>query len=133
MRHSGVLLSAVMLVLFLLSSCAAKPASEQGSKDALSGKWSGDYGPDADRREPVSLDLKSSAGKLEGTVHAGPRSIPLTKASYTPDTGAIALEFDAQGNGGRTVHYQIDGKVDGDKMSGSWTHDGERGDFHLKK
>ena len=43
------------------------------------------------------------------------------------------MEFDAEGNGGRTVHYVIDGKVDGDTMTGTWTHDDQRGDFRVMK
>jgi hypothetical protein len=54
-------------------------------------------------------------------------------ASFKPDTGAIVLEFDAQNNG-RTVHYMIDGKVEGNKMSGSWrTEGGPSGDFRLTR
>jgi len=119
-----------LLAVFLLAACAPKPAT---SADLPAGKWSGDYGPDANSRDPVSLELKSADGKLEGTVHAGPRSLPLMNVSYKAETGAITMEFDAQGNGGRTVHYQIDGKIDGNTMAGSWTHDGERGDFKLMK
>jgi len=131
MKNPCAWFSVLFVALSLLTACTAKPATT--SAETPAGKWSGDYGPDANRRDPVSLDLNWTDGKLQGTVHAGPRSLPLTKASYKPETGAINLEFDAQGNGGRTVHYQIDGKVEGNTMSGSWTHDGERGDFHLMK
>src|SRR5436190_11754589 len=119
-----------LLAVFLLAGCAAKPAT---SADIPTGKWSGDYGPDANRRDPVSLELSSKDGKLQGTVHAGPRSMPLSNIVYKAETGAITMEFDAQGHGGRTIHYQIDGKIEGNTMSGSWTHDGERGDFHMMK
>ena len=118
-------------VLFLLSGCAAKPASS--GNGAPSGTWSGDYGPDADRRDPVTLDLRWEDANLRGTVHAGPRSLDVHNSSFKPETGAITLEFDAQNNG-RTVHYMIEGKVDGNKMSGSWrTEGGPNGDFHLTR
>src|SRR5262249_4173939 len=70
---------------------------------------------------------------LAGAVHAGPRSLPLTKTSFMPETGAISMEFDAEGNGGRTVHYTIDGKVSGAVMTGTWTHDNQHGDFRVTK
>jgi len=43
------------------------------------------------------------------------------------------MEFDAEGNRGRTVHYIIDGKVNGNTMTGTWTHDDEKGDFSVTK
>src|SRR5262249_40382542 len=97
-----------------------------------SGTWSGEYGS-PDRRESISVDLRWENGELRGVVHAGPRSLPLTKASFTAETGAISMEFDAEGNRGRTVHYIVDGKVNGKTMSGTWTHDDEKGDFQVTK
>jgi hypothetical protein len=49
------------------------------------------------------------------------------------ETGAITMEFDAQANNGKTVHYTIEGRVDGNAMTGSWTHDAQRGDFHVTR
>jgi len=43
------------------------------------------------------------------------------------------MEFDAQGNNGQTIHYVIEGKVEGNVMSGAWSHDSQRGDFRLTK
>jgi hypothetical protein len=66
-------------------------------------------------------------------VHAGVRDLPLSDASFKSDTGDITMHFDAQGNNDQTVHYVIEGKVEGDAMTGSWSHDGQRGDFRLRK
>ena len=118
------------LTLLLISACAPKPAVQD---DPVAGKWSGEYDAAADRREEVSLELRWENDRLSGTVTAGVRSLPLTRAIFKPDTGAITMEFDAQGNGGRTVHYVIEGKVAGTTMSGSWTHDDQRGDFRVTK
>jgi len=122
------------VALLLVSGCAAHGPTEDtsASKDAPAGTWSGDYGL-GDRREPIRLELRWENGNLLGTVHAGPRSLPLTNVSFKADTGAVAMEFDAEGNGGRTVHYFIDGNVSGDTMSGTWTHDDQKGDFKVTK
>jgi hypothetical protein len=123
--------TACLAILLLLAACsAAKPAP---SKSDPSGKWSGDYGSSPDRRDDVTLDLKLENGDLRGVVRAGPRSLPLTRASFQPETGAIIMEFDTQTNNGQTVHYTIEGKVDGNAMTGSWTHDAQRGDFHVTR
>ena len=118
------------LVFVSLGACSSKPVI---SNDAPSGTWSGDYGPNSDRRDSITVDLRWEDTNLRGAVHTGARSLPLTKASFQPGTGAITMEFDAQGNGGQTVHYAIEGKVDGNTMTGSWTHDSQRGDFKVTK
>jgi hypothetical protein len=119
----------VIFALLLLSACAPKPAASGGPP---SGIWSGDYGPDADRRDPVKLDLRWEDATLRGKVQAGPRELDVSKASFKPDTGAIMLEFDAQANG-RAVHYVVEGKVEGNKMAGTWSHDGQQGDFRMTR
>ncbi|PYR95899.1 MAG: hypothetical protein DMG16_29290, partial [Acidobacteria bacterium] len=98
-----------------------------------SGTWSGDYGPDAERREQIRLDLKWEDSNLRGVVRAGFRDLPVSKISFKPESGAITMEFDAQGNNGQTVHYIIEGTVNGDAMTGTWSHDRQRGDFRLTK
>jgi hypothetical protein len=118
------------IALLLLPACAARPAV---SGEPPSGTWSGDYDVGSERRESISVDLQWDGTNLRGAVHAGPRSLPLTKASYKPDTGDISMEFDAEGNRGQIVHYTIEGKVTGNTMTGTWTHDGQRGDFRVTK
>src|SRR5262245_52329821 len=126
-----IALGLLLAALFLLPSCAPKPvASDQA---VPSGSWKGEYELTPERRESIGVDLKWEGGALGGVVHAGVRSLPLTKASYQADTGAISLEFDAEGNGGRTVHYVIDGKVSGNTMTGTWTHDDQHGAFRVTK
>src|SRR6187401_3549788 len=106
----------LVFIALLLASCTSKPVP--AAEAPPSGRWSGDYGPDAARRESVALDLRWEGTNLNGSVKVGVRSIPLTKVAFTPATGAITLEFDAQGAEGQPVHYVIDGKIEGDKMTG---------------
>ena len=120
----------VTIVLFTLVSCSSQPAA---SNNVPSGKWSGEYELSGDRSEPISVELNWEKENLRGIVRAGARSLPLTKAAFKPDTGAITMEFDTEGNGGRTVHYVIDGKVIANMMTGTWTHDDQHGDFRVTK
>jgi len=119
----------LVLMVALLAACASKSTS---SNAVPSGTWSGDYGPDSDHRDPVTLDLRWEDASLRGIVHAGPRSLDISKASFKPDTGAISIEFDAQANG-RTVHYSVDGKLEGNRITGTWSRDGQQGDFRVTK
>jgi hypothetical protein len=137
----------IAVVMLLLASCMSRnePATEvltsdnsaknpaKSSAEPPEGTWSGDYGPDAARRESIRVELRWEGNDLKGAVHSGFRSMELTKASFQPDTGAITMEFDAQGNGGRTVHYTIEGKVEGDKMAGTWRHPAQSGDFRVNR
>ena|SRR5206468_7896751 len=131
MRRNGFCFTLTAITLLLVAGCASKPALSQN--DAVSGTWTGDYGPSPDRRDPVSLELRWKDDKLSGTVRAASRSLPLSTASFKADTGAIAMEFDAPGNNGQTVHYKIEGKVEGNAMTGSWGRDGQSGDFHVTR
>ena len=119
-------------ILLLLTACSSPKPAPPSNPDP-SGKWSGDYGSSPDRRDDVTLELKWENSDLKGVVRAGPRSLPVTKASFTPETGAITMEFETQGNNGQIVHYTIDGKVAGNTMAGSWSHDAQRGDFHVTR
>ncbi|HYR83322.1 MAG TPA: hypothetical protein VE422_04510 [Terriglobia bacterium] len=135
MKRNGIFLA---IVLLLLAACTAKTATPENSPGGTpgnppSGTWFGDYGPDADRREPIKVELRWEGSNLRGTVHAGVRDLEIRKASFKPETGAITLEFDTQGNNGQTVHYAIDGKVEGNVMKGTWSHDGQRGDFRVTR
>src|SRR5262245_63849584 len=103
-----------LAIALLLSACTPQPAV---SNQAPGGTWSGEYGLGPDRRESISVDLRWEDGNLRGIVHAGLRSLPLTKASFTAETGAITMEFDAEDNRGRIVHYIIDGKLNGNTMT----------------
>src|SRR5438876_1186060 len=75
--------SVLAIALLLLSACAPRPAV---SGEPPSGTWSGDYDAGSDRRESISVDLRWNGTNLRGAVQAGPRSLPLTKASYKSDT-----------------------------------------------
>lgn len=130
--RSRVMKSTILCLLFVCGFLAACAPKESPSNGPPSGRWSGDYGPDADRRDPVTLDLRWDKTTLRGTVHAGPRSLDVSQALFKPETGAITIQFDAEANG-RTVHYVVDGKVEGNRMSGTWSHDGTQGDFHVTR
>ncbi len=107
---------------------AAVPAA-----DPLSGTWTGDWGPSAADRNQVTLELKWDGKNLTGTVNPGPNAVEIQKATFTPETGAIHFEADAKNRRGNTVHYLVDGKVEKDTMTGSWSHDNRKGDFKISK
>ena len=133
----------------VLTACASEPASETMEPEAAaepaaapaadaaaapgdpSGTWSGDWGPTPDHRNPVTVELAWDGESLTGTVNPGPDAIELANAAFDPETGEVTMEADAQNFRGETVHYTIQGRIDGNTMSGSWTHDDMEGDFAI--
>jgi hypothetical protein len=141
----SLLLLSVLSALLVLGACGSEPAktpepaatdapaTPDASADPLTGTWKGDWGPSASDRNQVTVELKLDGTALTGTVNPGPNAVPLTKGSFNKDTGMVTMEADAKGHDGKTVHYTIEGKVDGTTMSGSWNHDAKKGDFKITK
>jgi hypothetical protein len=123
----------VLIAALAIAACSSPPGADRlAADDPLSGMWSGDWGPDATRRDPVSLELRWDGNDLEGTVNPGRNGLEITKASFDRTTGAIALEFEAYDDG-RAVHFAIEGKVDGKTMAGTWSRHDRKGDFRLTR
>lgn len=121
--------------LFVCLAIALPLLALQRGSDPISGTWSGDWGPNANDRNTVNVDLKLNGKDVTGTVHSINYNRPdvmISKGTFDPAGGTIHLEADAQGRGG-AVHYVIDGKVMGGTMSGSWNHGASKGDFKLMK
>jgi len=120
-----------LLAVFLMAGFSA--VSLNAAADPLSGTWTGDWGPSASDRNPVTVELKWDGKNLAGTVNPGPNAVELKKATFDPKTGAIHFEADAMSRRGTEIHYVIDGKVEGSAMTGAWKHDNRNGDFKITK
>jgi len=119
-------LSLVVCLVMVVSALA---------QDAVSGTWSGDWGPSPGDRNNITLDLKWDGKALTGNITGGQNvsgTIPLQKTTYDAKTGTIHMEAGANSSG-RSVHYVVDGKVDKNTMTGTWNHDNRKGDFKLTK
>jgi hypothetical protein len=105
----------------------------QGS-DPVTGMWAGDWGPSAGDRNAVNVSLKWDGKMLSGTVNSqGAGPVQLQKSTFDPKTGAIQMQAETKGRRGETILYVINGKVEKNSMSGTWTHDNRKGDFKLTK
>jgi len=102
------------------------------SSDPLSGKWVGDWGPSLQDRNDVTLELKWDGTHLSGTVNPGATPVALTKASFDSAAGIVMMEAETDARGSK-MHYTIEGKVEGNMMSGSWSHENRKGDFKLTR
>jgi hypothetical protein len=83
----------------------------------------------------VSVDLKWDGKALTGIVRTANRP-EVTLSNSTYDAATRTVKMQAQATNPRTkanVTYTIEGKVDGNSMTGSWNHDAVKGDFKLTK
>jgi hypothetical protein len=144
MRRNLIFVCAASVLLIFGCSSATEPepaattpapdtSSVTDAADPVAGTWTGDWGPSANDRNPITVDLRWEGTNLTGTFNPGPEAVPLTMASFNRDTGAITMEADAPGRGGSTYHYVIEGTVAGNMMSGTWRHDNVQGDFKLTR
>ncbi len=101
--------------------------------DPLSGTWTGDWGPSEQDRNQATVELKWDGKILTGTVNPGPNAVEIKNATFDPQSGAIHMEADAMSRRGSQIHYMIDGTVEGDTMTGTWSHDNRKGDFKITK
>jgi hypothetical protein len=136
MRLYTVCLSAVLL---FATTCASEtpdgaPTTEPqvSSTDPVSATWTGDWGPSAQDRNPVTLELRWDSTNLTGTINPGEKAVQLSTGSFDPATGAIRMEADTQSFDG-PVHYVIEGKVEGSTMTGTWRHERRQGDFRVTR
>jgi len=129
MRLKAFSLACAVMSFALTVSVGAQPKTA----DPLSGSWTGDWGPSAADRNPVTVELTWDGKALTGTVNPGPNAVALQKCTFDAKAGAVHMEADAKNRRGDAIHYVIDGKVEGTTMSGSWNHDTRKGDFKITK
>jgi hypothetical protein len=128
----------VMCALVVACLAVAAPILAQrgaAAPDPLTGTWTGDWGPSAQDRNQVSVDLKYDGKALTGTVKSIQPSRPdvsISNSSFDAASKAVKMEAEATSRG-QTVKYVISGKLEGNVMTGSWNHDGRTGDFKLTK
>jgi hypothetical protein len=101
----------------------------------LKGTWSGDWGPNAATRHRVLLHLDWDGKAVTGSINPGAKdAVTLTKVTEGPVTPAYdAWSVRMEGNG-----VVIEGKVVNlgsyeRTMSGTWTQNGQKGDFTLTR
>jgi len=114
-------------------ACLMVAAVAFSQADPLSGTWAGDWGPSAQDRNQVTVDLKLDGKAVSGVVKTENRQeVKLSNSSFDATTRTVKMEAEAQSRG-QTIKYVIEGTLEGTTMTGSWNHDGRKGDFKLTK
>ena len=126
---SGVCLLACLTVVITAFAQEGHP---------LKGTWLGDWGPNKNDRNQVTVVMDWDGKEITGQVNPGPNSVPITKATLDPKGWVVRFEADAKNPAGRVVHYVVEGKIENlglynRVIVGTWSHDNVKGDFRIQR
>ena len=126
------------LLLSLLASLAIATAALAQEGHPLKGTWLGDWGPNKNDRNQVTIVMDWDGKQITGQINPGPGAIPLKNATLEPKGWVVHFEADAKNAAGQAVHYVVDGKIENlglynRSISGTWSHDNVKGDFRIQR
>ena len=95
-------LKSLLIACFVLLSAVSVFAQSGGTAaDPLSGAWTGDMGPNATRRQPITIELKfDGKAAISGAITGPPRPGEIKAGTFDPNTGALKLDVEVKGDGG---------------------------------
>ncbi|HVZ95215.1 MAG TPA: PDZ domain-containing protein [Phycisphaerales bacterium] len=115
-----------------------KGEKKDAAKDSnpLIGVWDGEYSgadpKDKDKKTAFTFTFKKGEGDksdtIEGVARAGGSETPITNLKFDKEKSTFTLTI------ADATTYTIEGKVEGDKLTGTWKSSDERsGDFEARK
>jgi len=128
------ILALFILLAFLMTAAAA--LAQEGHP--LKGSWIGDWGPNRNDRNPITIVMDWDGKQVTGVVNPGPGAVQIQKATLDPKGWLVHFEVDAKNAAGQPVHYVVDGKIENlglynRSIVGSWGHDNVKGDFKITR
>jgi hypothetical protein len=104
----------------------------------LKGTWLGDWGPNKNDRNQITIVMDWDGKQITGQINPGPGAIPLKAATLEPKGWLVHFEADAKNAAGQNVHYVVDGKIENlglynRSIVGTWSHDNVKGDFRIQR
>ncbi len=125
------------IVFFVCALLPAGAFAQQGHP--LAGIWLGDWGPSADERHDVVLELNWHDTTLSGYINPGfPDAADITRGELDSSDWSVHIEGDSKDEAGTTVKVIIDGRIDNlgspnRTLSGSWRRGNQTGTFALRR
>ena len=110
----------VVVMLALMAVSVSVFATTAGTADELTGKWSLAVQVPGETVD-VTLELKQAGEEVSGTMTSSHASGKVDKGTYKEKKLSLVVSADIQGS---PTPLQVDGTVDGDKMTGSITAQG---------
>jgi hypothetical protein len=107
------------LMFFAIGSLSARPQKDAKS-NPLAGAWDCVAHGSVQGDVPFTLTLKQDQDSLTGSITTADGELNFTSASYKD--GALEIVMDTP-----DAKYTVNGKLDGDKLSGQWSKEGDDG------
>ena len=128
----------LLLIFALCISLSAVVAVSAQEGHPLKGSWIGDWGPNPNDRNQVTIVMDWDGKQITGVLNPGPGAIPIQKASLEPKGWLVHFEAEAKNAAGRTLHYVVDGHIENlglynRSIVGTWSHDNVKGDFKITR
>jgi hypothetical protein len=128
----------VFLLVSLLVCLGAIASAFAQEGHPLKGTWLGDWGPNKNDRNQVTIVMDWDGKQITGQINPGPGAVPLANATLEPKGWVVHFEADAKNAAGKTVHYVVDGKIENlglynRVIAGTWSHDNVKGDFRIQR
>ena len=123
-----------------LGCCGAAVAllclAQQGHP--LTGTWSGDWGPTATQRTPITLVLNWDGKNVTGVINPGPDMIPIASVYVDVGTWTVRIEADGKDSSGKPAPIRAEGKIEDlgsyhRTLSGTWQQGAVKGDFKITR
>ena len=127
----------VFLLVSLLVCLGAIASAFAQEGHPLKGTWLGDWGPNKNDRNQVTIVMDWDGKVISGVVNPGFEQMQLQNAKLTPKDWSVHFEIDRKQNSA-TVRCLLDGKIDklgSDRrtLNGTYTCGPEKGDFKLTR
>ena len=121
-----------------LCACLALAAGFAQQGHPLTGTWTGDWGPTATQRNPVTFVMNWDGQKVTGLINPGPDSIPISSVFVDVTNWTVRIEADAKDQSGKPVHISAEGRLEDlgsyhRTLAGSWRQGTVKGDFKITR
>jgi hypothetical protein len=130
--------SKILALFIVFASLMAAAAAFAQEGHPLKGSWIGDWGPNRNDRNPITIVMDWDGKQVTGQVNPGPGAVQIQKATLDPKGWLVHFEVDAKNAAGQPVHYVVDGKIENlglynRSIAGTWSHDNVKGDFKITR
>jgi hypothetical protein len=107
------------LMVFVIGSAVARPQKD-AKANPVAGTWDCIAHGSVQGDVPFRLALEQNQDRLTGSISTEDGELAFTSASY--NDGALSIVIATS-----DAKYAVNGKLDGDKLSGQWSKEGDSG------
>lgn len=135
-RAAAAVLGAALLLSSSPDLLVPSVSAQEGHP--LKGSWIGEWESNDEHGESVLLVLDWDGESITGVINPGTHDIPIAQATLDPSDWSVHIEADAELEGGRTLSYVIEGRIEDLELPnrviiGTWQHDDGRGAFQIRR